>query len=182
VRDPLLLGVTTVLLAACSAGCGSVEKPAALRGSPTASVDVRVSSPRPVELWSDERVCRSPCEKRVEVQGKTFEVRVPELPDSPTFELPETDRDLLVQVHPSRHELVGAGATLGVLGGGATIAGGGAAVLDLAGNDDFQGALGAGLITAASGLAVVAGGIVCAALSGTSVTLKELAEAGTFRF
>jgi hypothetical protein len=178
-RGPLLGS----LLAVCfTAGCGSVKSPEPVLGAPTDTVAVRVSSPSPVELWSDERVCRSPCTRNLDVRNKTFEVRVPELPDSPSFEIPETDRDVIVQVHPSRYELIGAGATLGVLGGGAMIAGGGAALLDVAGREDFQGALGPGLITAAIGGALLAGGIVCAALSGTSVTMKELATLGSVRF
>lgn len=163
-------------------GCGSVKSPDPVLGTPAAVVTVRVSSPSPVELWSDERVCRSPCTRAIDVRNRTFEVRVPELPDSPRFEIPETDRDVIVQVRPSHYELIGAGATLGVLGGGATIAGGGAALLDVAGREDFQGALGPGLITAAAGGALLAGGIVCAVLSGTSVTMKELATLGSFRF
>jgi len=62
------------------------------------------------------------------------------------------------------------------------VAGGGAAVLDLVGREDFQGALTPGLITALSGAAVLAGGIVCAALGGTRVTVKELASAPMVRF
>lgn len=165
-----------------AAGCGSVRSPDPVLGAPSGSVRVRLSSPSPVELWTEERVCRSPCTRTIDVRNKTFEVRVPELPDSPKFEIPETDRDVVVQVHPPRYELIGAGATLGVLGGGAVIAGGGAALLDAAGREDFRGALGPGLITAAAGGAVLAGGIVCAVLGGTSVTMKELATLGTFRF
>jgi hypothetical protein len=159
-------------------GCGSIQRPQALRGRPTEYVEVRVSSPRPAELWSNEKICRAPCERTLPVGGATYEVRVPELPDSPSFEIPATDREVLVQVHPSHLELVGAGATLGAIGGGTLIAGAGAAALDLAGREDFQGALGPGLIAAASGAAILAGGIVCAALSGTSVTIKEIAETG----
>lgn len=171
-----------VALAAAVLGCGSVQRPAELRGKPAGQVRVRVSSPRPAELWSDEKICVAPCERTLEVAGRAYEVRVPELPDSPSFEIPATDREILVQAHPSRVALVGAGATLGVLGGGTILAGGGAALLDVAGREDFQGALSPGLIAAASGGALLAGGIVCAALSGTSVTLKELAEAGLVRF
>jgi hypothetical protein len=173
----LFVAVTTAVL-----GCGSVQRPAELRGRPADPVAVRFSSPRPAELWSDSRICRGPCERTLAVADTTYEVRVPELPDSPRFELPATDREVLVQVHPSHVELVGAGATLGAIGGGTIVAGGGAALLDVVGRDDFQGAMAPGLIAAASGGALLAGGIVCAALSGTSVTLKELAEAGLVRF
>jgi hypothetical protein len=174
----------------CGLACGSVQKPAEMRGQPLDPVDVRVSSPKPVELWSDAAtagageavICRSPCERTLSVDGRDFEVRVPELPDPPRFELPRTDREVLVQVHPAPYELIGAGATLGVLGGGAMIGGGGAAVLDLVGREDFQGALTPGLITVASGAAVLAGGIVCAVLGGTRVTVKELAAAPALRF
>ncbi|NUO49681.1 MAG: hypothetical protein HOV80_12560 [Polyangiaceae bacterium] len=172
----------SLLLLSFAAGCGSVTSPDPVLGAPAETVAVRVSSPTPVELWSDERVCRSPCARTIDVRNKEFQVRVPELPDSPKFEIPQTDRDVIVQVHPSHYELIGAGATLGVLGGGAIITGGGAALLDVAGRDDFQGALGPGLITAAAGGALLAGGIVCAVLSGTSVTMRELATLGSFRF
>jgi hypothetical protein len=171
-----------MLALSLAAGCGSVKSPEPVLGAPAETVAVRVSSPSPVELWSDERVCRSPCNRTIDVRNKEFEVRVPEMPDSPRFEIPETDREVIVQVRPAHYELIGAGATLGVLGGGAMIAGGGAALLDVAGREDFQGALGPGLITAAIGGALLAGGIVCAALSGTSVTMKELATLGPVRF
>jgi hypothetical protein len=179
--DPLRSTILAGTLA-CGLACGSVQKPEQVRGKPRDPVDVRLSSPQPVELWSDAAICRSPCERTLAVEGKEFEVRVPELPDPPRFELPRTDREVLVQVHPPPHELIGAGATLGVLGGGAMIAGGGAAILDIVGREDFQGALTPGLITVASGAAVLAGGIVCAALGGTRVTVKELAGATRIQF
>lgn len=171
-----------LVLATTLVGCGSVQRPAELRGRPTDRLVVRVSSPRPAELWAEEKVCNTPCERSLPADATRYELRVPELPDSPSFELPSTDRELLIQARPSHLELVGAGATLGVIGAGTLITGAGAAALDAAGREDFQGALGPGLIAAASGGAILAGGIVCAVLSGTSVTIKEIAEIGKVRF
>ncbi len=168
--------------ALASAGCGAVSGPDQVRGAIAPTSTVRFTSPEAAELWAEERVCRSPCERQLDVRGKTFEVRVPERPDPPTFALPPSDRTLVVQVHPSSPALVGAGATLGVVGGGALLVGGGVALLDVSGREDFAGTAPSGLITAAIGGAVLAGGIVCAALSGTRVTLKELAGSTAVRF
>jgi hypothetical protein len=178
------------LLAAApfAAGCGAVRTAEPIRGPRTEEpVRVRVQSPRPVELWSagtddSARVCKSPCDERVPVEGRQFEVRVAELPDSPRFVIPPTTRGALVRVQPSRQALVGAGATLGTLGGAGMVVGGVIALADVAGNENFARAAAGGLITVAVGSAVLAGGIVCAALGGTEVDIVELADAGRVRF
>jgi len=167
------------LLASFAIGCGAVSKPVrTATARADGAVHVRVEGPNSVELWqadgSAKRVCAAPCERDVQAKGARFEARVIDLPDSPTFDLPPSPKGLVLKVEPAPRVLLGLGAVTGTVGGAVMIIGGAIALGDaLGGNSDLEGAALGGGITAAIGSAVLAAGIVLAALSGTRVNIRE---------
>ncbi|NUP09610.1 MAG: hypothetical protein HOW73_26490 [Polyangiaceae bacterium] len=180
--------------------CGSVRGPVALKG-PAASgaVSVAVDAPKGVELWREEAssapgepslpvpVCAAPCAAEVLPGGARFQARVIDMPDSPPFDIPKTSRGAIVRVEPAPPVLPGLGAVTGTVGAAAMVIGGvfvaGDAFED-DGLEDIEGdegdfndtALPGGIMIVAGG-AVLAAGIVLAALSGTHVQIKEATRA-----
>ncbi len=106
-----------------------------------------------------------------------------DMPDSPEMTLP-TSRKLVMKVEPAPRVLLGLGIVTGTAGSMGMLIGGVLIGMDQAGNRDLDGATLPGGITIAGGSAVLAAGIVLAALSGTRVEVVEVADAalGGFRF
>lgn len=168
--------------------CGSVHTAGAPRGPVASSqVVVKVEAPRGVSLWhadpgAERIVCAAPCSEQVDVGGR-YEARVADLPDSPTFEIPASQRGAIVRVEPGPPVLPGLGVVTGTVGAAAMVIGGAFALGDLLGDEDLAGAALPGGIVVAAGGAVLAAGIVLAALSGTHVDVREaLRQPGTVRF
>lgn len=160
--------------------CGAVT-PAPMRTpeSESGPVRVRFTSPTPAELSvargapGPGTICASPCEREIEVRGRTFVARSPLYDDSPTFAIPPLAKGVKVELSPSSlGNSVGLGlmavpgATVGLLGG--TFA-----LLDASGRDDFEGATLPGAILALTGAHLLAGGLVVWAFAGSDVSISE---------
>lgn len=167
--------------AACTAlvGCSSVGPPPAVKApvADGASIKVEVQTAGTgIELWSvdaAQKICTAPCTADLVAGDAHYEARVVDLPDSPPFRVPKSER-AVVEVRPAAKVLPGLGAVTGTVGAAAMIIGGAFALGDALGdNPDLDGAALPGGLTAAAGGAVLAAGIVMVILSGTRVELHE---------
>lgn len=157
-------------------GCGSVSMPQALKGPRAETVPARIDGPPGVRLWQRDEpaaeVCALPCSTTLQ-PGRSYEARVVDLPDSPAFSVPSTARGVNVRVQVGPKVLPGLGVVTSTVGAAVMVVGGAIVLGDVVGDEDFAGAAPAGGITVAIGSAVLAAGIVLAALSGTHVIIEE---------
>jgi len=179
-----LVALTTLI------GCGSASVPSEIKHpSRTGAAALKMEAPAGVELWRvdgdrEAVVCVAPCSAEVSPKGQRFEARVREMPDSPSIVLPPSDR-LVVKVETAPRVLLGLGVVTGTAGTMGMLVGGLLIGLDQSGNRDLAATTLSGGIILAAGSAVLAAGIVLAALSGTHVEVTELGEAlelGAIRF
>jgi hypothetical protein len=120
----------------------------------------------------DREVCATPCALEVDPRRGPFVARIPEMPDSPPFELPAVE-SLQVTIVGGAPVLPGLAAVVGTVGGVGMAIGLTVLFADLGGVRDLDGlALPAGLVTAGASV-VLSAGFVLWALSGTHVTLDE---------
>lgn len=157
-------------------GCGGVSMPKTLKGPPSDAVPVRIEGPPRSELWDiaevPAEVCGLPCSTTL-IPGRDYEARIADLPDSPAFEVPRTSRGVNVRVEAGPRVLPGLGVVTSTVGAAVMVVGGAIVLGDVLGDEDFAGAALGGGVTVAIGSAVLAAGIVLAALSGTHVIVQE---------
>ena len=175
------LSTTLAMVAFASTGCGSIEQqivgPIRPRGIP--EVRLRVEAPQGVELrrrdeQGESLVCTGACDVTTSLgAGVFYHAAVLDLPDSPSFRLPESERPLVVVVRTAPRIYPGLGAVLSTLGGAAVVLGGLTVGGAEGGRQGFENAGIPGLATMAVGAAVLAGGLVFAGLSGTHVTVSD---------
>jgi hypothetical protein len=155
-------------------GCGSVESRVSVPASPAPRVHVAAVADRPAALVdaADREVCATPCTVDVDPRSGPFVARIPEMPDSPPFELPPVE-SLQVTIVGGAPVLPGLAAVVGTVGGVGMAIGLTVLFADVGGVRDLDGlALPAGLVTAGASV-VLSAGFVLWALSGTHVTLDE---------
>lgn len=175
-----LLGLLLVTI-----GCGGVSMPKTLKGPASDAVPVRIEGPPRSELWDVQEVpaevCGLPCSTTL-IPGRSYETRISDLPDSPTFGVPRTSRGVNVRVETGPKVLPGLGVVTSTVGAAVMVVGGAIVLGDVLGDEDFAGAALGGGITVAIGSAVLAAGIVLAALSGTHVIVQEARSGPAFAF
>src|SRR5262249_26083059 len=134
-------------------------------------------------------VCESPCDRIIDGRGgQRFFFGGKGVPPSPRFRLAEESGELTARVHAGSSWLRGGGIALTTLGGAAVLTGSALLLATAVLTDSHSGTLAkdievSGVITLASGLAVLAGGIVMVVMSGTSYSwLRSGAAPGILRF
>ncbi|HTJ81637.1 MAG TPA: hypothetical protein VL400_07920 [Polyangiaceae bacterium] len=168
-------------LAVAAWGCGTVTRPSSVAQGDPHAVHVRLESPVParlVEIAPRDRqtACELPCDRDIDVSGRSFRVESPEYEPTRAFEIPAAKRGVVVHYGP---DATGESLGLGLLvvpGVTAAAVGGTLMLLDASGRDDFTGTMVPGGILIAAGVSVAVGGFVLWALARSSVTLDEAVQ------
>jgi hypothetical protein len=166
-----------VAIALAASGCGTVTLPSSVAPGDPHAVHVRLESPVPARLVeiapARQTVCELPCDRDIDVSGRSFRVESPEYEPTRAFEIPAAKRGVVVRYgSDATGESLGLGLLV-VPGVTAAAVGGTLMLLEASGRDDFSGTMVPGGILVAAGANVAIGGFVLWALARSSVTLDE---------